>query len=55
MRAFMSLNAGLLIGAHEMHTLFVSVGCLGIQLADGPDVCVKWLWVFGAMVMEPIT
>ena len=51
----MSLNAGLLIGAHERHPVFVSWGGLLIQLADGPDVCVTWLWVFGAMVMEPLT
>jgi len=54
MRAFIGLNAGLLIGTHEMHTLFVSVGCLLIQLAHGLDVCVKWLGVFGAVVIEPI-
>jgi hypothetical protein len=53
-RAFIGLNAGLLIGAHDMHTLVVSVGCLLIQLADGLDVCVKWLGVFGAFVIEPI-
>ena len=54
MRAFIGLNAGLLIGAHDMHTLVVSVGCLLIQLADGLDVCVKLLGVFGAFVIEPI-
>ena len=54
MRAFIGLHAGLLIGAHDMHTLVVSVGCLVIQLADGLDGCVTWLGVFGAFVMEPI-
>ena len=54
MRAFMGLNAGLLIGTHEMHTLFVSVGCLLIPRAHGLDICVKWLGVFGAVVSEPI-
>ena len=55
MRACIGLNAGLLIGAYDMHTLFMSLGCLLIQLADGPDVCVKLLWVLGAVVIEPIT
>jgi hypothetical protein len=54
MRAFSGLHAGLLSGAHEMHTLVVYVGCLVIQLADGLDVCVKWLGVFGACVIAPI-
>jgi hypothetical protein len=54
MRAFIGLNAGLLIGAHDLHTLVVSVGCLLRQLADGLDVCVTWLGVFGACVIEPI-
>ena len=54
MRAFIGLHAGLLIGAHDMHTLVVYVGCLLIQLADGVDGCVKWLGVFGALVLEPI-
>jgi hypothetical protein len=54
MRAFIGLNAGLLIGAHDMHTLVVEVGGLLIQLADGLDVCVKLLGVFGAFVIEPI-
>ena len=53
-RAFMSLKAGLLIGAHELHPLLVSWGCLVIQLADGPDVWGKGRWVFGARVIEPI-
>jgi hypothetical protein len=54
MRAFMDLNAGLLIGAHARPTLVGQVGCLLIQLADGLDVCVKLLGVFGAFVIEPI-
>jgi hypothetical protein len=54
MRAFIGLHAGLLIGAHERHTLVVYVGCLLIQLADGLDVWVTWLGVFGACVIEPI-
>lgn len=54
MRAFMGLNASLLIGAHDMHTLCVSLGCLLIQLADDLDVWVKLLGVVGAVVIEPI-
>ena len=54
MRAFIGLNAGLLVGAHHMHTLFMQVRRLLIQLADGLDVCVTWLRVLGPVVMEPI-
>ena len=54
MRACIGLHAGLLIGAHDRHTVVVSVGCLLIQRAEGLDVCVKWLGVFGALVLEPI-
>ena len=54
MRAFMGLNAGLLVGAHDMYPLVLQVGRLLRPLADRLDVCVTWLRVLGAMVIEPI-
>jgi hypothetical protein len=53
MRAFIGLNAGLLIGAHDRPPVVVSVGCLLLQRAAGLDVCVNLLGVFGAVVMAP--
>ena len=55
MRACIGLHAGLLVGAHDMHTLFMQVRRLLIQLADGLDVCVTWLRVLGPVVIEPVT
>jgi hypothetical protein len=54
LRAFSGLHAGLLSGAHEMHTGVVSVGCLVLPRADGLDVWVTGLGVVGAVVSAPI-
>lgn len=53
-RTFIGLNAGLLVGTHNMYPLFMQVGRPLIQLADGLDICVKLLGVLDAVVIEPI-
>lgn len=54
LRAFIGLNAGLLVGAHDMHPVFMQLGRLLIQLADSLDVGVKLFRVLGSVVIEPI-
>jgi len=54
-RAFIGLHAGLLVGAHDMHTLVMQLRRRLRQLADGLDVCVKWLRGLGPVVIEPVT
>ena len=51
--AGVGLKAGLLVGAHEMPTLFRPWGGLWIPRPEGGDLGVTWRGIFGAVVMEP--
>lgn len=53
-RPFIGLHTGLLIRAHDMHTVFMQgLGCV-IEVAYRPDVGVKLLRVRRPVMMEPI-
>lgn len=54
MSPFIGLNAGLLIRAHDMHTVGMQGLGIVIELAYRLDVCVKLLRVRSPLMIEPI-
>ena len=55
MLSFQSLYAGFLIGTHHMGSLLSQFRGLFIQVTHGFDLLVELLWVFMALVVEPIS
>jgi hypothetical protein len=53
-RAFVGLNAGLLIRTHDMHPVGMQVVGVVIQVAYRLDFGVKWLRVPSPVMIEPI-
>lgn len=54
MRPCIGLNAGLLIRTHDRHPVCVQLWSLLTPLTNGFDSGIKWLWVLGAVMIEPI-